>query len=53
MAVSALVARLQLRVWGVRAMQAGGFGCEWSANFSSMAGAIREAGGTFAKKREG
>ncbi|XP_008146213.2 ATPase inhibitor, mitochondrial [Eptesicus fuscus] len=52
MAVSASAARLRLGVRGVRAMQAGGFGCERPANFSSDAGAIREAGGTFAKKEK-
>ncbi|XP_059536197.1 ATPase inhibitor, mitochondrial-like [Myotis daubentonii] len=52
MAVSVLAAWLWLGMWGVRAMQAGGFGCKQSANFSSEAGVIREAGGTFAKKEK-
>ncbi|KAK1346718.1 hypothetical protein QTO34_000578 [Cnephaeus nilssonii] len=52
MVVSASAARLRLGVWGVRAMQAGGFGCRWSANFTSKAGTLKEASGTFAKKEK-
>ncbi|XP_054574030.1 ATPase inhibitor, mitochondrial-like [Eptesicus fuscus] len=52
MAVSESAAGLRLGVWGVKAMQARGFGCEWSANFSSEVGMIREASGTFAKKEK-
>uniref|UniRef100_G1PGS1 ATPase inhibitor, mitochondrial n=1 Tax=Myotis lucifugus TaxID=59463 RepID=G1PGS1_MYOLU len=52
MAVSESAVRLWLTVCGVRAMQAGGFGCERSANFSFEAGANREAGGTFTKKEK-
>ncbi|KAK1340665.1 hypothetical protein QTO34_017055 [Cnephaeus nilssonii] len=43
MAVSVSAVRLWLGVWGVRVMQAGGFGCEQSTNLSSEAGMIREA----------
>ncbi|KAM7097693.1 ATPase inhibitor, mitochondrial [Molossus nigricans] len=47
MAVTALAARMQL-VWGVRAMQARGFG----SDRSNSAGAVREAGGAFGKREQ-
>ncbi|XP_070260607.1 ATPase inhibitor, mitochondrial [Myotis yumanensis] len=52
MAVPATAARLRLGAWGVQAMRAGGFGCGRSANFSTDSGAIREAGGSFAKREK-
>ncbi|XP_054427486.1 ATPase inhibitor, mitochondrial [Pteronotus mesoamericanus] len=51
MAVTALAARMRLGVWGVRAMQARGFGSNQSDNVSG-AGSVREAGGAFGKREQ-
>uniref|UniRef100_A0A0D9SDU9 ATPase inhibitor, mitochondrial n=1 Tax=Chlorocebus sabaeus TaxID=60711 RepID=A0A0D9SDU9_CHLSB len=52
MAVTALVARTWLGVWGVRTMQARGFGSDQSENVDRDAGSIREAGGAFGKREQ-
>ncbi|KAL2773048.1 ATPase inhibitor, mitochondrial isoform 2 precursor [Daubentonia madagascariensis] len=52
MAVSALAARSRLGVWGVKAMQARGFGSDQPENVDSGAGSIREAGGAFGKREQ-
>ncbi|XP_009201350.1 ATPase inhibitor, mitochondrial isoform X2 [Papio anubis] len=52
MAVTALVARTWLGVWGVRTMQARGFGSDQSENVDRGAGSIREAGGAFGKREQ-
>ncbi|XP_011810912.1 ATPase inhibitor, mitochondrial [Piliocolobus tephrosceles] len=52
MAVTALVARTWLGVWGVRTIQARGFGSDQSENVDRGAGAIREAGGAFGKREQ-
>nr|CAI46227.1 hypothetical protein [Homo sapiens] len=52
MAVTALAARTWLGVWGVRTMQARGFGSDQSENVDRGAGSIREAGGAFGKREQ-
>ncbi|XP_004092286.1 ATPase inhibitor, mitochondrial isoform X2 [Nomascus leucogenys] len=52
MAVTALAARTWLGVWGVRTMQARGFGSDQSDNVDRGAGSIREAGGAFGKREQ-
>nr|XP_037842335.1 ATPase inhibitor, mitochondrial-like [Chlorocebus sabaeus] len=52
MAVTALVARTWLGVWGVRTMQARGFGSDQSENVDRGASSIREAGGAFGKREQ-
>ncbi|XP_008052574.1 ATPase inhibitor, mitochondrial [Carlito syrichta] len=52
MAVSALVARTWLGMWGVRARQTRGFGSDQSENVDRSSGSIREAGGAFGKREQ-
>ncbi|XP_024410524.2 ATPase inhibitor, mitochondrial [Desmodus rotundus] len=52
MAVTALVARVRLGLWGVRAMQVRHFSSEESGNIRSGSGSVREAGGAFGKREQ-
>uniref|UniRef100_A0A8C9LYU3 ATPase inhibitor, mitochondrial n=1 Tax=Piliocolobus tephrosceles TaxID=591936 RepID=A0A8C9LYU3_9PRIM len=51
-AVTALVVRTWLGVWGVRTTQARGLVSDQSENVDWGAGSIREAGGAFGKREQ-
>ncbi|XP_069333647.1 ATPase inhibitor, mitochondrial [Eulemur rufifrons] len=51
MAVSVLAVRSRLGMWGVKAVQARGFGSDQSDHDRSS-GSIREAGGAFGKREQ-
>ncbi|XP_012501374.1 PREDICTED: ATPase inhibitor, mitochondrial isoform X2 [Propithecus coquereli] len=52
MAVSVLAVRSRLGMWGVKAVQARGFGSDQSEHTDRSAGSIREAGGAFGKREQ-
>ncbi|XP_012606313.1 ATPase inhibitor, mitochondrial [Microcebus murinus] len=52
MAVSVLAVRSRLGMWGVKAVQARGFGSDQAEHTDRGAGSIRDAGGAFGKREQ-